>query len=147
MRAYLLGCFRDFPEARAAYAEARRLAPEAPWPLVEWCYVCECADNYEEGLATAEEALALSPAYRPAIQAKARLLTLTGRDDEALAYLSEASRSAQSGVLNAQLVEMQVERELYDQAWNTPDRCTETYPLADKAMKTRLAPQHSRKAS
>ncbi len=143
LRAYLLGCFRDFREARAAYDEARRLAPITPWPLVEWCYVCECADSYQEGLASVEEALVLSPAYRPAIQARVRLLTLTGRDDEALAFLTETSRAAESGALNAQLLEMQIEKGLCDEALNTLDRCAATYPLADKAIKTWLAAQRT----
>lgn len=143
LRAYLLGCFRDFRDAQMAFDKARRLAPEEPWTLVEWCYVCEHADRYDEGLSYADEALRLSPAYRPAIQAKAHFMMLTGRDEEALALLADASEHAECGSLCAQLLELQVEKERFEEAWHTLDSCAKNYPLADKSIKSWLAAQRT----
>ena len=143
LRAYIYGHLRDFKEARAAYDEARRLDPHAPWLLAEWAAVCEMADRYDEALDVAEESLVVLPGYRPGIQAKARLLTLTGRDDEALALLREAAQTMESGAVAAQLLELEKEKGLYADTWKTLERCAELQPLGDKTITTWLAAERT----
>ncbi len=143
LRAYIFGHLRDFREARAAYDEARRLDPKAPWLFAEWAAVCEMADRYEEALDVAEESLVLLPGYRPGIQAKARLLTLVGRDDEALSLLREAVQTMESGAVAAQLLELEKEKGLYADAWTTLERCAELQPLSEKTITTWLAAERT----
>ncbi|MBI4997683.1 MAG: tetratricopeptide repeat protein [Rhodocyclales bacterium] len=143
LRAYTLGSLRDFREARAAHAEARRLDPKAAWPLVEWAHVCEMADGYDEGLAAADEALDMSPGYRPAIQVKAHLLSLVAKEDAALDLLRRSARTSESGALHAQLLDLEIEKGHFREAWETLDRCVDLHPLGDKTITTWLEAQRT----
>lgn len=143
LRAYTLGSLRDFKAARAAHAEARRLDPKTAWPMVEWAHVCEMADCYHEGLSAADEALEMSPGYRPAIQVKAHLLSLVGQEDEALELLRRSARVSESGALHAQLLDFEIEQSHYREAWETLDRCAALHPLGDKTIATWLAAERT----
>lgn len=139
LQAYVLGLLRDFERAQAAFRLAREQAPADPWCLVEWAYVCEQRDRYDEALAATAEALQLKPGYRAAIQARAHLLSLTGREEDALALLQEALAASQSATLAMQLFELQVERRGYAEAWATLDRCEHFLPRAGADLREWLA--------
>lgn len=139
LKAYLLGSFRDFELARAAFERAREIAPQDPWPLVEWAHVCELADLYEEALDCGHEALELCPGYHPAILALAHLQTLVGRDEEAMLLLTDAEKKLESGSISALLISLQIEKGMFQEAWETLERCVMRYPFADKDIKKWLA--------
>lgn len=132
--AYILGSVRDFHQAEAAFARALAADPDAPWIHVEWSYVCEQRDRYDDAIAHAERSLALRPGYRPGVQALSHLCTLVGRDDEALALLSQAAEHMQSSSVCTQLVDLQIERREYEHAWEMLDRVERFSPLADKDL-------------
>lgn len=139
IKAYILGTLRDFENAQAAFAQAIALAPEDPWIWVEWSYVCEMRDRYDEGLAAAETALSLCPGFRAAVQSLAHFKTLTGADDEALALLGEAGKTSESAHLLSQLYDLQFEQESFDAAWQTLERIEQVLPLADQGWLDWLA--------
>ncbi|MBL8482912.1 MAG: C39 family peptidase, partial [Rhodocyclaceae bacterium] len=143
LRASLLADFRDFEGAGAALDAAREAAPDDPWQLVERATVCAAADRYDEAMAAAEQALGMRPGYRPALQSLAHLLSLCGRDGEALDLLRAADSAAQSGPLCAQLYALQFEQGLYADAWASLQRCDYLYPLADRTLKNWLAAQRA----
>lgn len=110
-KAHLHGFYRDFTHADALMAQALERAPENPWLHVEQSYLLEMEDGYLEAITCTDKALALVPFYRPAVQQKAHLLRLCGRDDEALSLLHEARKHLQSDAIEAQQLYDYQERE------------------------------------
>ena len=139
LRAYVLGSLRLFDAAEAAFDVARALAPQEAWILVEWAYICEQRDRYDEGIAHCEQALEISPGGRAATQSLAHLYTLVGRDDDALSLLQDAAGRMQSGGIAVQLFELQMERGDHaaaDAALSLVERYS---PLAEKPLKQWLS--------
>ncbi|MCM5682809.1 tetratricopeptide repeat protein [Schlegelella sp. S2-27] len=134
-----LGWLRDFERAEAEHRSALALDANEAWVRVEWSYVCEQRDAYDEALAQAREALRLRPGYRPALQAVAHFCTLLGRDDEALALLGDAVRGTQAAALAMPLFELQMERGLHADALQTLDRCRRYLARADIGIEQWLA--------
>jgi len=134
LRAFVLGTLRDFDGAARAHAQALEIASDEAWIHVEWAYVCEQCDQYDAALASAERALAMSPSYRAAVQAVARLYTLVGRDDEAVALLSRFVETSQSGGTAIQLFELQMERGDHSGAQHSLEVARRCSPLAEKSL-------------
>jgi predicted Zn-dependent protease len=116
LRAHVLSMFRDFTRADALLREAEAIDAKRPWIWVERSSCLEQADDYPGALAAAQHALALRPWFRPAVQSAAHLLGLLGRDDEALAFLREASTHLESPSIVAQLAALLVEHERHAEA-------------------------------
>lgn len=132
VRARLVASLRDFAEAERLLAEAEALEPDSAWVQVERSTCCEMADDYDGALAAALRALELRPNYRPALAQHANILTLLGRDDEAMTVLEAAVPKLESASLYAELFDLQMERELYREAEATLARVDELSPLGDK---------------
>jgi predicted Zn-dependent protease len=123
---------RDFDEAERLLARARAVAPADPWIPVLGALALQEADAYEEALAHLDRAFDARPWYRPALDARADLLILLGRDDEALALLEEGMRRLQAPSVATELVGLQIEHGRYEAAEATLDRLEELTPLRDR---------------
>lgn len=146
LRAYLQADQRDFRRAAPLMEQALAQAPDDPWLHVEHSYQLEMADRYDAALEAVERALAASPWYRPAVQQRAKLLTLRGEDDAAYAYLQEAAGRLESEGVLAQLYEMQMERGHYPEAQASLQRIDALTPLKDKQYRTWLTAAHGQVA-
>jgi cellulose synthase operon protein C len=114
MRGGLAAVYRDFSTAWSLQNEGERLLPDNAWMQVEAAEILLKEERREEGLARLERALELRPWYRPAVQYRARVLHLLKRYDEAVAYLTEATRHLQNAPVVDQLISLK--RELDDPA-------------------------------
>ena len=72
------------------------------------------------------------PFYRPAVQQKSHLLSLAGRESEAIEFLQMAARSLESGAVYAQLFGFQIELQQHSQALDTMEQFVKHCPLLDK---------------
>lgn len=130
--AYLLSLFRDFDQADRYLDRAEELDPGNPWLWVERSTVLEREDRYEEAVQAAHHALDLRPWFRPGVQAAAHTLQLLDRQQEALALLSEAAERLENAPVTGQLLILQRELGLYEEAQVTLDRLRELAPLAEE---------------
>src|SRR4029079_10940201 len=134
---------RDFETANTWMAKARQAAPDSAWVRVCEASLREMEDRYDEALALAEEALAVRPWFRPAVQSAAHLLTLQGQDQEALALLSAANARLESGPLVAQQYALETELRDYAAARCSLDRFEELSPLLEKQGREWLKAQRA----
>ncbi|MDG3004459.1 C39 family peptidase [Paludisphaera mucosa] len=141
--AMALGGLRDFERAELRLAEAERITPGRAWLRVERASLLEMEDRYEEALAAAREALALSTWYRPAVQSTAHLLQLLDREAEALEFLAEADRRMNSGVIVGQLAGFQFEAGLHAESMASLDRYEALSPMMDATTRRWLAARRS----
>jgi tetratricopeptide (TPR) repeat protein len=139
LAARVLSLFRDFDAAEEALQRAERLDADHAWTGVERAYLLERQDRYAESLEAARRALALQPWYRPAVQQAAHMLELLGRDEEALALLSEAVARLESPSVCAQLALLQIESGRPDDAAASLDRYEQLALLIEPAEASWLA--------
>ncbi len=147
LKGFVWGQLRCFDRADQLYASAVKEMPDEPWIHVERAYVCELADRYAEALEIAQSALRSSPGYRSAVQATAHLLTLVGRDEEALALLEVESARAESGGLALMLFDLQMELGRFTAARDTLDRAQSLYPLLEQDRKIEMLRSFSARRS
>ncbi|HID75782.1 MAG TPA: tetratricopeptide repeat protein [Planctomycetaceae bacterium] len=143
LRGGVAGQLRDFEEAEAWLEQARRAAPHSPWVEVCRVQVLEAEDRYDDAEAAARRALQMRPWYRPAVQVAAHVLTLVGKDQEAIQLLLEADKHLEAAIVPAMLYGLQLELEQYEAARVSLERCAELMPLADKRMRKWLAAQRA----
>lgn len=141
--ATLLAQLRDFDEAERMLARAEARAPESAWVAVDRAAVCQMADAYEAALEAADRALAVQPWYRPAVEARAHLLLLADRGDEAEALLTEAISRIESGSVAMLLAARHIEEERAEEAEAVLDRAEEVMPLRRNEVVTWLAERRS----
>ncbi len=134
LQALLYGHMRDFDAADARLARADQAHPGEPWVSAERSAVRTMEDRYDESLEAAEETLRLEPWHRAGIQAKAHLLFLRGRDDEALSLLSEATERLESPAILLQLIGLQIEHQQYSEAKVSLDRARALYPASLRSL-------------
>lgn len=134
-QAYIHGLLRDFETAQQHFMKAFRLAPDDLWIRIEWTYVCEAQDKYSNAIDITREVLKQCPNYRPAVQALGHYLTLVGKDDEALDVLTRGVRNAESANLAWDLLNLQFEQGMYEEARATLELANRYAPLADKQVK------------
>ncbi len=101
LQAHIAAAFRDTDTAEARWQEAHRLAPDRPWTWRERADLLVAADRYPEALDAARESLRLHPWHRPGVQLAAQILSLLGRDDEAVALLESALDPQQGNLESA----------------------------------------------
>jgi len=128
------GIYRDFSTAEQLHAQAEAVSPQTPWIWVEKAATLEMADRYADALDAAEHILQLQPWFRAGVESKAHLLTLMGRDDEALALLCEGAQRTESLMMHFHLAMLQKELGRYEDAWETLSRCDALAPLAEKEV-------------
>lgn len=139
LRAQWHAALRDFELALADHDAALALCADDPWLWVERGYVLHQADRRREALAATEQALALVPGYRAALQFKAMLLLLEGDPDGARLLLEGAMTRCQCSGVALQLFEMQFDQARFAEALATLDVAERWMPRADAAMRHRLA--------
>ena len=98
LQADIAAAFRDADTAEERWQEAHALAPERAWVWCERASLLVAADRYPEALKAAHESLRQQPWFRPAVQQAAQILTLLGRDEEAITLLEEALDEAKGGL-------------------------------------------------
>lgn len=99
--AQILARMRDFAPARAAHAQAARLAPDDPWVGTTGAILLEREDRRPEALAAVDAVLAARPHYRPAVQQLAVLLIDLGRHAEAAERLAAAEAALECAGVTA----------------------------------------------
>jgi tetratricopeptide (TPR) repeat protein len=132
LRAVLSAELRDFDEADRHLARAAALAPDSAWVEVERAWVLKQRDDDAAALQSSARALAIHPWYRPAVEIRARLLVLLGREDEAARLLEEAMDRFESASVAAALLDRQLEAGRHREADATLARLGELLPLADR---------------
>jgi tetratricopeptide (TPR) repeat protein len=143
LTAFMLGSMRLFDESEQSFAAACRLRPDESWIHVEWSYVCELRDRYDEALEHAGRALQLRPGARSALLALSRIQMLVGREDEAMAMLEQALPATQAASLAMALFELQFERGLHREAEASLALARAWSPLADKTVRPWLEARHA----
>ncbi len=128
----VLAMLRDFEAAEHWLQRARLIAEDRPWIWVEYAYLLEREDRYDESLAAAQHALKLQPWYRPAVQAAAHELTLLSRHDEARSLLREAATHLESGDVLVQLAMLEAEQDLHREAADHTEQAMQLFPLLEK---------------
>jgi len=137
-RGYLLALFRDFQQARVAFAEAFRIAPQRAWIHTEHASALVLEDRYEEALLATDRSLEIQPWNRPAVQGKAYYFRTMGRNDEARELLVQATQRLECGETWLQLAELYHIAGDYAEALRATDRGAELLLLADKFTRQRL---------
>jgi tetratricopeptide (TPR) repeat protein len=123
---------RDFDEVARLLARARALSPGDPWIDLLHVLALQGADAYEEALAHVDSVLAARPWYRPAVDARADLLVLLGRDDEAVALLEEGMTRLQASSLASTLVGLHLEHGRHEAGEAMLDQVEALSPLRDR---------------
>ena len=126
-----LTLLHDFSAAEEWMKQAEDVAPDNPWVHVGWSTLYEDQDRYEEALAAVDRSLSLRSWYRPGVQAKGHLLPLLGRDDEAEAFLKEASSRLESSAVYLSWAGILLERESYDELGIVLQKVDELSPLME----------------
>ena len=134
---------RDFDRADRLLAQAEGLAPNRPWVQVERASVLELADRPADALAAARRAMELHPWFRPAVQAVAHLLHRSGREAEAVEFLTDAVGHLESGAVVAQLAGLQLDLGRREDARRSLERYTELSPLMEPEVAKWLAARRS----
>lgn len=143
LRAHTLGMLRDFDAAEQWMTRAENLAPDRPWIRTERACLLQMEDRYEDALSAARESLQLRPWYRPAVEVMSELLELLGRDEEALAMLTEAAEQLESPSVLLCLARLLNELGRYDEALAALDRACELALLREKGFTDWVAGRRS----
>jgi predicted Zn-dependent protease len=98
LQAHIAAAYSDTDAAETHWQQAHAFAPDHPWMWTERAALLVRADRYAKALAAARESLRLRPWYRPAVQQSATVLTLLGRDEEALELLQDALDPEKGGL-------------------------------------------------
>src|SRR5262245_37885576 len=134
---------RDFETANVWMVHAREASPESAWVRVCEASLREMEDRYDDAEALAQEALELNAWFRPAVQSAAHLMTLRGRDQEALELLREANSRLESGPMVGQQYALEMELRDYEAASRSLDRYEQLSPLLEKPGREWLAAQRA----
>ena len=119
MQADLASMFRDFDAAQEWHEKAAGLTPDRSWLWARRAANLVWEDRYDEAHRAAARALALQPAFPPAVRQCAETLVLLGRDEEALRLLVEAARDTQCGYVWLDLANLQSEMGQHAQAYDS----------------------------
>lgn len=137
-KAWLHAFLRDFAVAEQLIGEALAQLRTA-WIMSQRAAIFELEDRYEDALAASQEAIAINPDSRSAIQYAARFLSLFERDHEAIALLREALGRVESARLAAQLHELEMETGQPAAALATLDRYDTLTPIKANSSRKWLA--------
>ncbi|RMG37403.1 MAG: hypothetical protein D6725_08950 [Planctomycetota bacterium] len=136
IHAQVLGVLRDFDRAETWLERAFETKRDDPWVYVAQANLLELQDRYEEAAAALEEGLRIQPWFRAAVQAKAHLWTLLGRDDEAVRLLHEGAQRLESCVLWGQLLSLSLELEQFGSCDEYLERFIAHAPLMERDKET-----------
>lgn len=133
LHATTLGALRDFDRSDAWLDRAERADPGNPWIATCRSGLLVQQDRLPDAIGLVDEALARKPWFRPAVQLRVSLLALDNRDDEAFAFLREATERLECGPLWLQLALLLVERDDMDGAEAALDRHEALSPLLERS--------------
>lgn len=143
LKGRVLTGLRDFEAAGRVLDEGDALGTDRAWLAVERSGWFQAQDRYDNALAAAERGLAAHPWHWACVGVKAHLLTLLGRDAEAVEFLREASGRLGSGHIVAQLAALQMELGHHAAARENWERYAALCPLMEKKVREWLATQRS----
>lgn len=126
---------RDFQKAEYWQAKAFELTPESAWLYVSLTSILEYQDRNDEATAAAEQAIAIRPNYRPAIQSLANRYIESNRDEDAVGLLGRACNEVESGLIRCQLASFYRELEQYEKALKLYDGIELYFPLMSEDAK------------
>lgn len=126
------GLMRDFETAETWINKALEVWPDSPWIRTVQSHLLETEDRYDEALDKSEEALEIRPWYRPAVQTKASLLSVMGRDQDSIDLLTRSLSHIESAALAQQLTSLYLELRDYDGAAVALQTVRKLAPLFDK---------------
>ena len=133
LHATTLGSLRDFDRSDAWLDRAERADPGNPWIATCRSGLLVHQDRLADAIALVDEALGRKPWFRPAVQLRVSLLALDNRDEEAFAFLREATERLECGPLWLQLALLLVERDDLDGAEAALDRHEALSPLLERS--------------
>jgi tetratricopeptide (TPR) repeat protein len=136
---FIAARLRDFDRAERWLNRAESVAPGRPWPCIERSSVYELADRLDDALVAARRSLELQPLFRPGVQSVAHLLWRTGRDRQALEFLTEAEAKLESGLVTAQLAAIQNDLGRHADARASLERYAELSPMMEEETRKWLA--------
>ena len=142
-QAVISAYYRDFTTSERQIEQSLEVSPDNPWLFVEQSHVLEREDRFEDALAAVDKALELDPWFRSAIQQKAHVLQQIGRDEEALQILQTADQKFECEAVSSQLLAIQMENNLLQDAQKTLARIETLSPMADSYFKKWLAARKS----
>ncbi len=131
----VFGLLRDFERAEQWLERALETGDDLPWVHVVRSSVLEYEDRAAEALDAVEQSLQLQPWNRPAVQSKARLLTLLDRDDEAFEFLTAAAEQLECADLYWQISLIHLEREDYAAANRAIEQFAGMSPLMEPVVR------------
>ncbi len=143
LKARVLTGLRDFEAAGQALDEGEALGTDRAWLATERSGWFQSQDRYDEALAAAERGLAMQPWHWACVGVKGHLLTLLGRDAEAVEFLGEAATRLTSSYVVAQLAALQMELGRHTEARENWERYAALCPLLEKHVGEWLAAQRS----
>lgn len=138
-QAWIWAVTRDFEPAHVKIAQALALDPRDSWLHLQYSSILEIQDRYVEALEQALKALELRPNYRPAVLQCVDVLIHLGRDDEALAFLTEAHGQTQQAAFPLRMQSIYSEREDHVNALRCLDEAERLSPLATESLKKWMA--------
>lgn len=105
LRARVASSYRDFATAWSLWNEAESIGgAHKAWLQVERAGILLDSERRDAALDALDESLLIQPWFRPAVQLRARVLHLLGRDEAAVEYLNKAVQHLQSCAVVAQLM-------------------------------------------
>ncbi len=131
LKGQVLGLFRDFARAEALLREAREVAPDHHWIALEAAGLLGMQDRLPEALEEARRGFALQPLHPGSTTAQAQILTLLGRNEEAISVLQAAMQTLQASTVAAFLATLLTEEERYEEALAAWEACHVLMPLID----------------
>jgi tetratricopeptide (TPR) repeat protein len=143
LRGSAAGALRDFTVGESLIDQAIQLAPDSSYAQLCRASLLEYEDRYTDALVVVQQVIQTDPTYVQAVELASHLLTLLGRDREAMELLAEASERFESGALQASLHVFQMELKQYDRARESLDRWVSLSPLAEKGAKKWLESRRS----
>lgn len=132
LHASVLAMLRDFQRAGQWHDRAMSLAPENPWIHTSLSGMLQYQDKFPEALAACDDALQLRPWFRPAVQSRASILSLLGRDEEAFDFLQEAASNLECAAIYLQLASIHLEREEFAEVTRCVELFEQNSPLIER---------------
>jgi tetratricopeptide (TPR) repeat protein len=143
LSSFVWTAFRDFDRADEWLKRAEAAEPDQPYGTsvrIGWLLA---QDRYDEALALARQAIAEHPLHRPTVRSLADLLTLHGRNDEALQVLKSAAPELESGSLYWAIAALEQEVGRHAESLESLARAQELSLLLEDEGRQRLAGMRS----
>jgi len=129
--AVVLTRMRDFERAEECLKRGQELEPDSRWFEMLRADLLQEQDRREEALELTNQVVQAEPDYVFAIRTHADLLSELGQDEEAVSVLRRALTLVQAGELVVPLVNLLIEMDRHEEAWEALELYEKFMPLAD----------------